>query len=149
MSDKVLENGETRMYVDDWKAGVLSTLPQAYTVEGPDQVVWRPILYIGKANTTAELSYGKVDRESLRILSGIRGHRIYLNGTRYICVVDNELLLTLKVLRQSVLATGHEGHLGEAVMEVYAGWAWKRRWINQWRAVWDIWLQWGQTQYCP
>ena len=45
---------------------------------------WRPFTYTGRAKTEAELQYGKVDGESLGVLTGM-----YLYGTKFTVVVDH------------------------------------------------------------
>lgn len=52
-------------------------------------------MYVSRAKTMAELNYGKVDEESLKILSGIKEHHMHLYGTRFTCMVDHELLVPL------------------------------------------------------
>ena len=47
-------------------------------------------MYVSSAKTTAELNYGKVDRESLGVFSKIKEPQMYLYRTMFMCVVDHE-----------------------------------------------------------
>jgi hypothetical protein len=49
----------------------LSKLSTSLQVDGVDHKVWRPVNYTSRAKTEAEMAYGKVDGESLGVLSGI------------------------------------------------------------------------------
>ena len=66
-----------------------ATVAQEYRVEGVDHPVWRPVTYTGRAKTEAELQYGKVDGESLGVLTGILSNKMYLYGTKFTVVVDH------------------------------------------------------------
>ena len=41
------------------------------------------------------MNYGKVDGESLAVLSGTHSNKMYLYGTNFTVVVDHETLITL------------------------------------------------------
>ena len=69
MSDKARK---TRVYCDDGPLGLGATVAQEYRVEGLDHPILRPVTYTGRAKTEAELQYGKVDRESLGVLTGMK-----------------------------------------------------------------------------
>ena len=47
------------------------------------------------AEQRAERNYGKVDGESLGVLSGIKEHRMYLYRTRFTCMVDHQPLVPM------------------------------------------------------
>ena len=64
-------------------------MAQEYRVEGVDHPVWRPVTYSGRAKTETELQYGKVDGESLGVLTGILCNKLYLYGTKFTVVVDH------------------------------------------------------------
>ena len=81
--------------MDDGPAGVASTLTEAHAVPGSDKPAWRPVSYISRAKTVAELNYGKVYGESLGVLSRIKEHRMYLYSTRFTCVVYHEHLIPM------------------------------------------------------
>ena len=61
-----------------------------YKVEGSGQVRWRLILYVSRVKNTAQLNYGKLDEQSLGILSGIKENHMFLYGIKFMCVVDHE-----------------------------------------------------------
>jgi len=87
---------ETRLYVDEGPAGVAGTVAQKYEVEGLDHPVWRPVDHTSRAKTAAEMNYGKVDGESLGVLTGIRSNKMYLYGRPFqVVVVDHEPLCTM------------------------------------------------------
>ena len=98
-SDRVLANYDpmkpTRIYVDDGPAGVAATVAQSYEVEGIDHPVWRPVMHTSRAKTAAEMNYGKVDGESLAVLTGIHSNKMYLYGTKFTVVVDHEPLVPM------------------------------------------------------
>ena len=71
----------TRVYCDDGPLGLGGTVLQEYRVEGIDHPVWRPVAYTGRAKTEVELQYGKVDGESLGVLTGILNNKMY--GTKF------------------------------------------------------------------
>ena len=93
MSDKVMANYDptrkTRVYCDEGPLGLGATVAQEYRLEGVDHPVWRPVTYSGRAKTEAELQYGKVDGESLGVLTGILSNKMYLYGTKFTVVVDH------------------------------------------------------------
>ena len=62
-------------------------------MDGFDQLVWKHILYVSRAETRSTLNYRKLDRESLRVLIEIRINSLYLYRTMFTCVVDPELLV--------------------------------------------------------
>ena len=64
-------------------------------MDGFDQLVWKHILYVSRAETMATLNYRKLDRESLRVLIGIGTNSLYLYGTMFTCAVDCELLVLI------------------------------------------------------
>jgi len=96
-SDRVLANYDptkpTRVYVDDGPAGVAATV--AHTVKDVDHPVWKPVTHTSRAKTKAEMNYGKVDGESLAVLSGIHSNKMYLYGTEFTVVVDHEPLVPM------------------------------------------------------
>ena len=103
-SDKVMANydpkRETRLFVDDGPSGVGATVAQRYQPEEVDRVkldhaVWRPVHYGSRAKIVSELNYGKVDGESLAILSGILNNRMYLYGTKFTVVTDHQPLVSM------------------------------------------------------
>ena len=93
MSGRVMANYDpgrkTRLYCDDGPHGVAATVAQEYKVDGVDHMVWRPVNYTSRAKTEAEMAYGKVDGESLGVLSGILSNKMYLYGTRFTVVTDH------------------------------------------------------------
>ena len=99
MSGKVMAhydpNRETRSYVDEGPAGVAGTVAQKYELEGLDHPVWRPVNHTSRAKTAAEMKYGKVDGESLGVLTRISSNRMYLYGKPFQVVVDHEPLCTM------------------------------------------------------
>ena len=86
---------DTRLYVDEGPDGVAGTVAQKYLLEGMDHPVWRPVNYTSRAKTTAEMNYGKVDGESLGVLTGIKSNKMYLYGKPFEVVVDHEPLCTM------------------------------------------------------
>ena len=72
-----------------------ATVAQQYNVEGMDHPVWRPVHYSSRAKTVAECNYGKVDGESLGVLSGVLSNRMYLAGLKFTVVVDHQPLVAL------------------------------------------------------
>ena len=90
---------ETRLYCDDGPTGVAATVAQCYQPEEvPGQVdhpVWRPVHYNSRAKIASELNYGKVDGESLAILSGILSNRTYLYGDKFTVITDHQPLVPL------------------------------------------------------
>ena len=88
-------NRDTRLYVDEGPAGVAATVAQKYEVEGMDHPVWRPVNHTSRAKTAAEMRYGKVDGESLGVLTGIKSNKVYLYGKPFKVVVDHEPLCSL------------------------------------------------------
>ena len=99
MSDKVMANYDphrrTRVYCDDGPKGLGATIAQEYRVEGVDHPVWRPVTYTSRAKTDAELQYGKVDGESLGVLTGILTNKMYLYGQKFEVVVDHQPLVPM------------------------------------------------------
>ena len=85
----------TRLYVDEGPAGVAATVAQEYEVDGMDHTVWRPVHHTSRAKTKTEMNYGKVDGESLGILTGIKSNSMYLYGQYFEVVVDHEPLVNL------------------------------------------------------
>ena len=86
---------DTRLYVDEGPDGVAGTVAQKYLLEGMDHPVWRPVNYTSRAKTKAEMNYGKVDGESLGVLTGIKSNKMYLYGKPFEVVVDHEPLCTM------------------------------------------------------
>ena len=74
---------------------VAATLAQKQHVEGIDHQVWRPIHHRSRAKTLSELNYGKVDGESLRVLTGIKSNKMYLYGRPFTVIVDHEPLVSM------------------------------------------------------
>ena len=99
VSDKVMANydptRETRLYCDDGPKGVAATVAQGYKVEGVDHTVWRPVTYTSRAKTETECNYGKVDGESLAVLSGILTNKMYLYGTRFTVITDHKPIVPM------------------------------------------------------
>ena len=99
VSDKVMAyydpSRPTRLYVDEGPAGVAATVAQEYNVDGVDHPVWRPVHHTSRAKTKCEQNYGKVDGESLGLLTGIKSNRMFLYGTSFTVVVDHEPLVSL------------------------------------------------------
>ena len=98
-SDTVLANYDpklpTRLYVDHGPRGVAATVAQDYSKGNSSEKLWRPVHYQSRSLTKAELSYGKVDGESLAVLSGIMANRMFLYGTRFEVVGDHKPLIPL------------------------------------------------------
>ena len=98
-SDKVMAcydpRRKTRVYCDEGPQGVAATVAQEYQVEGLDHTSWRPVHYSSRAKTEAECNYGKVDGESLGVLSGVLNNRKYLYGSKFTVVVDHQPLVSL------------------------------------------------------
>ena len=84
---------DTRIYCDEGPAGVAATVAQKHKVRGQD--CWRPVNYTSRAKSEAEKNYGKVDGESLGVLSGIMANRMYLYGTKFEVVVDHKPLVSM------------------------------------------------------
>ena len=61
--------------------GVGAAVGQGYKVGGVDHMVWRPVTYTSRAKTETERAYGKVDGESLAVLSRILANKMYLYET--------------------------------------------------------------------
>ena len=72
-----------------------ATVAQEYCVEGMDHTVWRPVNHTSHAKTEMEMNYGKVDGESLGVLTGIKSNSMFLYGQFFEVVVDHELLVNL------------------------------------------------------
>ena len=70
-------------------------MAQLHQVEGIDHPVWRPVAYNSRAKTVAELGYGKVDGESLAIMSGMLSNRMYLYGMELEVVTDHQPLVSM------------------------------------------------------
>ena len=85
----------TRLYCDIGPKWVASTVAQGYKVEGVDHVVWRPVTYTSRAKTETECAYGKVDGESLAVLSGILANKMYLYGTMFTVVTDHKPIVPM------------------------------------------------------
>ena len=85
----------TILYVDKGPAGVAATVAQEYCVEGMDHTVWRPVNHTSQAKTETEMNYGKVNGESLGILTVIKSNSMYLYGQYFKVVVDHEPLVNL------------------------------------------------------
>ena len=98
VSDKVMASFDperkTRLYVDEGRTGVAATVAQQHLVEGMDHSVWRPVAYNSRAKTVAELGYGKVDGDSLAIMSGMLSNRMYLYGMDLEVVTDHQPLVS-------------------------------------------------------
>ena len=86
---------ETRLYVDEGPAGVAATVAQIQEIQGVDHSVWRPVNHTSRSKTVSELNYGKVDGESLGILTGIKSNKMYLHGAPFTVVVDHEPLVNM------------------------------------------------------
>ena len=85
----------TRLYVDEGPAGVAAIVAQRYEMEGIDHPVWRPVNHTSRAKTKTEMNYGKVDGESLGVLTGIKSNKMYLYGKPFEVVVDHQPLCTM------------------------------------------------------
>ena len=81
VSDKVMAyydpSRPTRLYVDEGPAGVAATVAQKYNVDGVDHPVWKPVHHTSRAKTKCEQNYGKVDGESLGVLTGIKSNKMF------------------------------------------------------------------------
>ena len=103
-SDKVMANYDpkkpTRLYVDKGPEGVAATVAQNRKVEGLDQEVWQLVHHNSRAKTECEANYGKVDGESLGVLSGILSNRMYLYCTPVTVVGDHQPLVSLQLALQ-------------------------------------------------
>lgn len=74
------------MYEEEGSAGVAFTLTQSYKLEGTDKVVSKPVLYVSRAKTTVELNHGKVDGESLIVLSSMNeAQEVYVWNQIHMC----------------------------------------------------------------
>ena len=58
----------TRVYVDHYYKGVAATIAQDHSKSGEEKV-WRPVHYQSRSLTKSEQNYGKLDGESLAVLS--------------------------------------------------------------------------------
>ena len=83
------------MYVHDGPAAVVATVSQPREVEALDHPVWRPCTHTSRTKTTVKVNYGKVDGESLAILSRLHSIEMYLYGAKFTAVVDHEPLVAL------------------------------------------------------
>ena len=81
--------------VDHDPATVVGTVAQPHVVEVFDHPVWRPVTHTTRAKTTAKFNYGKVDDQSLSILSGIHNNKMYLYGKKFTVAVDHKPLVVL------------------------------------------------------
>ena len=99
-SETALSNYEVNrkkdcMYVDHGLHGIASTVAQLHEIPGSNEEAWKPVQYVSRALTKTEEGYSRVDGESLGILSGVKVHKQYLNGTQFEVVVDHEPLVSL------------------------------------------------------
>ena len=98
-SDTVMANYElnkkTRLYVDHGPGGVAGSIAQKHVLSDTMEEAWRPVNHTGRALTTTEQGYSKVEGESLAVYSQIMTNRRYLYGTEFEVVVDHEPLVTL------------------------------------------------------
>ena len=98
-SDYVLANYDperkTTLWVDHGPQGIASTLTQEYEVPGFREVQHRPVYHNSRALTKAEQGYGKIDGESLAILSGVKSNSRFLYGTHFTVRTDHMPLLPL------------------------------------------------------
>ena len=90
----------TRLYVDEGTTGIAATVAQEYKAEEVpgvevDHSVWRSVCYNSRAKIESELNYGKVDGESLAILSGVLSNKMYLYGPSFEVVTDHLPLVSL------------------------------------------------------
>ena len=84
---------QTRLYVDHGPGGIASTVAQKYEEIGQIEPEWRTVMHNSRALTKAEQGYGKMEGESLAILSGIKVNKEYLYGTKFEVVTDHKPLL--------------------------------------------------------
>ena len=70
-----------------------ANVAQKYTIEGIDHPVWKRMNHMSWTKTASKQTYGKVDGESLGVLSGIKSNNIYLYGIPFTVVVDHEPLV--------------------------------------------------------
>ena len=84
----------TRLYVDHGPCGVAATVAQGYH-DGNGGLVYRPVHHSSRVLTETEQRYGKVEGESLAVLSGIKSNKMYLYGTRFEMVTDHKPLVPL------------------------------------------------------
>ena len=85
----------TRLYVHHGPVGIAATVAQQYVDEATGDVVYRPVHHNSRVLTPTEERYGKVEGESLALLSGIKSNRMYLYGTSFEVVVDHKPLVPL------------------------------------------------------
>ena len=57
--------------------------------------MWGPVTHGGRGKATAEMNYGKVDGESLAVLSGIHSNKMHQYGTKSTVVVNYKPLVAL------------------------------------------------------
>ena len=85
----------TRVYIDHGPVGVAATVAQKYVDEVTGDEVYRPVHHNSRVLTPTEERYGKVEGESLAVLTGIKTNRMYLYGTNFEVVVDHKPLVPL------------------------------------------------------
>ena len=84
---------ETQLYVDSSPIGTQATLAQAHTADG--ELTWNPVNYTSRAWTPAEAGYGKIERESNGILTGMYMNKIFTLGTLEEIVTDHKPLIPI------------------------------------------------------
>ena len=75
--------------------GIAATVTQKYVVEGIDHPVWKAVNRTSRAKNKSEENYGKIDGESLGILSGKKNNQMYLYGIPFTVIVDHESLVSM------------------------------------------------------
>ena len=85
----------TRVYVDHGPEGVASTVAQGYDVVGQREPQYRPVHHSSRSLTKAEKGYGKVEGESLAVLTGIKTNSRFLYGTEFEIITDHMPLIPL------------------------------------------------------
>ena len=102
----------TRIYVDHGPAGVAGTVAQNHAGPG-EPACWRPVHYASRSLTPAETKYGKVDGESLAVMSMILTNRRYLYGTAFQAVTDHKPLCSMYNRARRELPTRVARHISK------------------------------------
>jgi hypothetical protein len=83
------------VYVDHGPEGVASAVAQGYDVVGQRDPQYRPVHHSSRSLTKAEKGYGKVEGESLAVLTGIKTNSRFLYGTEFEIITDHMPLIPL------------------------------------------------------
>ena len=81
--------------MDHGPEGVASTLTQGHVIPGQRELQYRAINYHSRSLTKAEKGSGKIEGESLAVLSGIKASSMYLYGIEFEVVNDHMPLIPL------------------------------------------------------